>query len=71
MPVRRGQVRVDRRTGPGCVRPAVDIPVNVRVPARSADDVRITGPGQARLIECRDGHAVHEAGSGRLTFTAR
>jgi alpha-L-rhamnosidase len=50
----------------------IDIPVNVRaqvhVPARAATDVRVTGPGRARFLEMRDGHAVFAAGSGRLTF---
>ncbi|URM94246.1 glycoside hydrolase family 78 protein [Actinomadura madurae] len=77
VPLQRGDVGVTwTRAGHG-VALSVDVPVNVRaeihVPARSARDVRVSGPrgqerGGARLIGMKDGYAVFEAGSGHLTF---
>ncbi|TKG65276.1 alpha-L-rhamnosidase-related protein [Prauserella endophytica] len=70
MPVQRGMVGVDwRRIGDG-VSLKVDLPVNVvarvHVPADQAGDVRVHG--QARFVELRDGYAVYEVGSGKVTF---
>ncbi|MFF5987616.1 family 78 glycoside hydrolase catalytic domain [Prauserella flavalba] len=70
VPVQRGMVGVDwRRVGDG-VSLTVDLPVNVvaevHVPAGGKDDVRVHG--QARFVERRDGYAVYEVGSGKVTF---
>ncbi|MES9539863.1 family 78 glycoside hydrolase catalytic domain [Actinomadura sp. NPDC000600] len=72
VPLQRGDVGVAwKRAGDGFSLDA-DIPVNVRaeihVPARSAGDVHVSGPGGARFVGMKDGYAVFEAGSGHLTF---
>ncbi|MBD2895513.1 Alpha-L-rhamnosidase [Actinomadura sp. RB99] len=72
IPLQRGDVGVQwKRQGNG-VSLSVDVPVNVtaeiRVPARSASDVRVSGPGGARFTGMQGGYAVFQAGSGRLTF---
>ncbi|MFF5262733.1 family 78 glycoside hydrolase catalytic domain [Actinomadura viridis] len=73
LPLQRGDLRIDWRRGGGGFSLTVEIPVNVRaeihVPARSSDEVRVTG--QARLLGMRDGHAVYETGSGRVSFHRR
>ncbi|MFD0684806.1 family 78 glycoside hydrolase catalytic domain [Actinomadura fibrosa] len=72
VPVQRGDVDVRWERRESAFTLAVDVPVNVRaeihVPARSARDVRVSGPGGARFTGMRDGYAVFEAGSGHLTF---
>lgn len=77
VPVQRGDVSVDWvRDGAG-FRMTVDVPVNVtaevHVPARAAAGVRVTGPAAstARFTGMRDGYAVYQVGSGRLTFHSR
>ncbi|MEW2353922.1 family 78 glycoside hydrolase catalytic domain [Spirillospora sp. NPDC029432] len=70
VPLQRGDVSVDWRRRGDALTLTVDVPVNVRaevhVPARSAAGVRVSG--QARFLGMRDGHAVYETGSGRVTF---
>lgn len=72
VPVQRGDVRVTWKRNGGGFSLAVDVPVNVRaeihVPARSAADVRVSGPGAARFTGMKDGYAVFAAGSGRLVL---
>ncbi|GGT94017.1 family 78 glycoside hydrolase catalytic domain [Actinomadura citrea] len=72
VPLQRGDVGVTwKRDGHGFSLDT-DVPVNVRaeihVPARSAGDVRVSGPGGARFTGMKGGYAVFEAGSGHLTF---
>ncbi|TDD87810.1 alpha-L-rhamnosidase [Actinomadura darangshiensis] len=72
VPLQRGDVGVTwKRAGHGFSL-SVDVPVNVRaeihVPARSVRDVHVAGAGGARFTGMRDGYAVFEAGSGRLSF---
>jgi alpha-L-rhamnosidase len=73
IPLQRGDVSVDWRRRTGGFSMTVDVPVNMRaevhVPAASADRVRVRG--QVRLTGMRDGHAVYEVGSGRVSFTSR
>ncbi|GAA2459133.1 glycoside hydrolase family 78 protein [Actinomadura vinacea] len=70
IPLQRGEVSVDWRRRGGGFAMTVDVPVNMRaevhVPAGSAARVRVRG--QARLVGMRDGHAVYETGSGRVSF---
>jgi alpha-L-rhamnosidase len=72
VPLQRGDVGVTWRRSVGGFSMSVDVPVNVRaevhVPAASAASVRMRG--EARFIGMRDGHAVYEVGSGRVTFTS-
>ncbi|HEV7932867.1 MAG TPA: family 78 glycoside hydrolase catalytic domain [Actinomadura sp.] len=72
VPTQRGDVAVDwRRTGDAMV-VTVDVPVNVRaeIELPAGGRVRVGGPGEARRIADRDGHAVYSVGSGRLTLTS-
>nr|BFE28380.1 hypothetical protein GCM10010200_006310 [Actinomadura rugatobispora] len=72
IPLQRGDVSVDWSRRGGGFSMTVDVPVNMRaevhVPAASADRVRVKG--QARFTGMRDGHAVYEVGSGRVSFTS-
>ncbi|MBX6766168.1 MAG: family 78 glycoside hydrolase catalytic domain [Actinomadura rubrobrunea] len=74
VPLQRGEVSVDWARRGTVFQMSVDVPVNVRaevhVPARGAHAVRVTGPAAsaARFTGMRDGYAVYQLGSGRLTF---
>ncbi|RSN51067.1 alpha-L-rhamnosidase [Actinomadura sp. WAC 06369] len=72
VPVQRGDVGVSWQRRGGGLSLSVDVPVNVRaevrVPARSARDVRVSGGGRAAFVRMEDGYAVFEVGSGHVHF---
>ncbi|MFD0535691.1 alpha-L-rhamnosidase C-terminal domain-containing protein [Actinomadura luteofluorescens] len=68
VPLQRGDVGVTWKRASRGFSLDADIPVNVRaeihVPARSAGDVHVSGPGGARFTGMKDGYAVFEAAPG-------
>ncbi|HEU5161495.1 MAG TPA: family 78 glycoside hydrolase catalytic domain [Streptosporangiaceae bacterium] len=70
-PTQRGHVGVTWRRAGSHLTLTVDVPVNVRAEVQipATGRVRVAGPGEARFLGVRDGHATYSVGSGRLTFT--